>query len=297
MSDPVISPDGKFMWTGSEWIPAPPKPSSQSANVSLQDSVISGDVNTIINDTDTISSAVQSASKCQSCGSVGATQISCSLCNKLAYCSVCSEDVQSARLKLISSVDRDDFNQRWCDSCFKSTISDLQKCDGCNLLGKDVEPCFKCGEKRCGNFDWMGICTHKKIYSFDESDRDKRKQLSLHRLDEDETIYLCSDGLASETHLDWSLGINDEKRWSWSDIEFGEKMKELYPPISSHEDKGRKAWHLKCPKGHPNMLVDYAYNGLEKLIERKNPMKCKKVFCRKTIDLKSVNMKKAWPFE
>ncbi|MDE0954594.1 MAG: hypothetical protein OR994_07945, partial [Candidatus Poseidoniales archaeon] len=24
MSDPIMSPDGKFMWTGSEWIPAPP---------------------------------------------------------------------------------------------------------------------------------------------------------------------------------------------------------------------------------------------------------------------------------
>jgi len=24
MTDPIISPDGKWMWTGSEWIPAPP---------------------------------------------------------------------------------------------------------------------------------------------------------------------------------------------------------------------------------------------------------------------------------
>jgi len=24
MADPVFSPDGKFMWTGTEWIPAPP---------------------------------------------------------------------------------------------------------------------------------------------------------------------------------------------------------------------------------------------------------------------------------
>ncbi|MDA0649305.1 MAG: hypothetical protein O2786_08345, partial [archaeon] len=44
MPVPIISPDGKFMWTGTEWIPAPPNP-SQSANVSLQDSVISGDIN------------------------------------------------------------------------------------------------------------------------------------------------------------------------------------------------------------------------------------------------------------
>ena len=24
MADPIFSPDGKWMWTGSEWIPAPP---------------------------------------------------------------------------------------------------------------------------------------------------------------------------------------------------------------------------------------------------------------------------------
>ena len=32
MSDTVISPDGKWMWNGSEWLPAPPgtEPSSSS---------------------------------------------------------------------------------------------------------------------------------------------------------------------------------------------------------------------------------------------------------------------------
>jgi hypothetical protein len=38
MSDYIISPDGKFMWSGSEWIPVPPISNSQSANVSKQDS-------------------------------------------------------------------------------------------------------------------------------------------------------------------------------------------------------------------------------------------------------------------
>lgn len=37
----ILSPDGKWMWTGSKWIPAPPT-SSQSANVNLQDSVVGG---------------------------------------------------------------------------------------------------------------------------------------------------------------------------------------------------------------------------------------------------------------
>jgi tetratricopeptide (TPR) repeat protein len=43
MADPIFSPDGKWMWTGSDWIPAPPS-SSQSANVNLHDSVVGGDV-------------------------------------------------------------------------------------------------------------------------------------------------------------------------------------------------------------------------------------------------------------
>ena len=49
MADPIYSPDGKFMWSGSEWIPAPPtsepepqSPSEQTLN--MQDSVIGGDV-------------------------------------------------------------------------------------------------------------------------------------------------------------------------------------------------------------------------------------------------------------
>jgi hypothetical protein len=56
MSGPIFSPDGKFMWSGSEWIPAPPTSSPESAAPSeqvlnMQDSVIGGDVvhSTVIN--------------------------------------------------------------------------------------------------------------------------------------------------------------------------------------------------------------------------------------------------------
>ena len=61
MSEPIFSPDGKFMWSGSEWIPAPPK-ASQTLN--MQDSVIGGDVvhNTVINnDVDAVTTAVITA--------------------------------------------------------------------------------------------------------------------------------------------------------------------------------------------------------------------------------------------
>ena len=43
MTDPVISPDGKSIWTGEEWIPVPP--GTGKVSVSLQDSVIAGDLN------------------------------------------------------------------------------------------------------------------------------------------------------------------------------------------------------------------------------------------------------------
>jgi hypothetical protein len=39
MSDPVMSPDGKFMWSGSEWVPSPPQPIAN-----LTDSVVSGEI-------------------------------------------------------------------------------------------------------------------------------------------------------------------------------------------------------------------------------------------------------------
>ena len=62
MPDTVLSPDGKYLWTGSEWIPAPP---SDNQNITMQDSVIGGDVihsKTVINnDVDAVTSAVISA--------------------------------------------------------------------------------------------------------------------------------------------------------------------------------------------------------------------------------------------
>ena len=46
MGTDIFSPDKKWMWTGDEWIPAPPSsnPTANTSEVKLQDSVISGDV-------------------------------------------------------------------------------------------------------------------------------------------------------------------------------------------------------------------------------------------------------------
>ncbi|MDC0502515.1 tetratricopeptide repeat protein [Euryarchaeota archaeon] len=60
VDDDILSPDGKFMWTGSKWIPAP-QSSSQSANVNLQDSVVGGDVNFTQNNAEDIATAMVQA--------------------------------------------------------------------------------------------------------------------------------------------------------------------------------------------------------------------------------------------
>ena len=59
MTDPVLSPDGKWMWTGSEWIPAPP--AAEPVSVSMQDSVIAGDVNITQNNAEDIAAAMVTA--------------------------------------------------------------------------------------------------------------------------------------------------------------------------------------------------------------------------------------------
>lgn len=62
MAEPIRSPDGKFMWSGDEWIPAPPN--DQGNQINMQDSVIGGDVisnTTINNDPSAVTSAVITA--------------------------------------------------------------------------------------------------------------------------------------------------------------------------------------------------------------------------------------------
>ena len=73
MSGPVLSPDGKYMWTGSEWIPSPPSDGGNAIN--MQDSVIGGDVisnTTINNDPAAVTAAVISA--LQQMGMINHTQ-------------------------------------------------------------------------------------------------------------------------------------------------------------------------------------------------------------------------------
>ena len=71
MADGTLSPDGKYLWTGTEWIPAPPKniveqEPTPTTSLNLQDSVMSGDIihNTVVNnDTTAVTTAVIEALK------------------------------------------------------------------------------------------------------------------------------------------------------------------------------------------------------------------------------------------
>ncbi len=53
MTSPTFSPDGQWMWNGSEWIPAPP---TSNAVTQLSDTVVMGNVNTNTNYTTILNS-------------------------------------------------------------------------------------------------------------------------------------------------------------------------------------------------------------------------------------------------
>ena len=88
MSDPIFSPDGQFMWTGSEWIPAPPQ-SIQSANINLKDSAIGGDINVVTN--------VYHEDQCKFCRSAGSIRFACVECEELCNCELCVDDYKKQR--------------------------------------------------------------------------------------------------------------------------------------------------------------------------------------------------------
>ena len=50
MSDPVISPDGKWMWTGNEWIPAPPSDETINSNEKYANEDLIAEENDLTND-------------------------------------------------------------------------------------------------------------------------------------------------------------------------------------------------------------------------------------------------------
>ena len=62
MSEPIISPDGKSMWTGSEWIPLPTADNDTiTPSVEISDSVMMGDITQVTNDPKAISEGYKKA--------------------------------------------------------------------------------------------------------------------------------------------------------------------------------------------------------------------------------------------
>ena len=57
MSRPIVSPDGKKIWDGNQWVPLVSE-TGPSNNVNIQDSVVTGDVNVQMNNIDDITQAV-----------------------------------------------------------------------------------------------------------------------------------------------------------------------------------------------------------------------------------------------
>ena len=116
MSEPIYSPDGKFMWSGSEWIPAPPK-ASQTLN--MQDSVVGGDVvhNTVINnDVDAVTNAVITA--LERLGMVNKNQTSVQV-EEMIQSPIIPELEVGTHVEYFSPT-----NERWLDRCTVTNIND-----------------------------------------------------------------------------------------------------------------------------------------------------------------------------
>ena len=103
MTAPVLSPDGKFMWTGNEWIPAPPNP-GQSANINLQDSAVAGDVN--ITQNNTVINENKGREECPNCGAIGSVLIPRKQpdCKQIDFCNICFNDVMDARFRKVGKL-------------------------------------------------------------------------------------------------------------------------------------------------------------------------------------------------
>jgi hypothetical protein len=104
MPDRIISPDGNSMWSGSEWIPVPPTSRSQSANVSLQDSVITGDV--------TISHNInEGGNECPNCKSTNVKVMICkhSDCSR-KFCELCNSKCRVSIFQTPSMADEFDIS-------------------------------------------------------------------------------------------------------------------------------------------------------------------------------------------
>jgi hypothetical protein len=92
MSEPQISPDGKWIWDGSEWI-------SANKLVDARDGVIVGDIQ--------ITQTFREPVKCPECNSISTEIRSCRLCSDLFSCNVCKDEIdeeKKAKIRIVPKV-------------------------------------------------------------------------------------------------------------------------------------------------------------------------------------------------
>ena len=181
MADPIFSPDGQFMWTGSEWIPAPP------GSLNVKDSVVMGNITNIVNDSEAVSKAVKEANKCPICKSTGSAIMTCSKCDKIAFCPVCKDDVIKEREETLlppleltfdfqncddtsHGTNNSEYTElRLCGDCYDDVLNEnFDSCPVCNrfqMRGKyfkstPIKTCSVCGLRSChhcnGFWNWNG---------------------------------------------------------------------------------------------------------------------------------------------
>ena len=97
-----LSPDGKWMWNGTDWIPAPPKSSASvterslisktNTAINLQDSVVAGDITIHQSNASEIAEAVNTGRTCMKCNSVSNNMYSCESTDcDLVFCFACMQ--------------------------------------------------------------------------------------------------------------------------------------------------------------------------------------------------------------
>jgi len=130
-------------------------PTDISANIS--DSIVMGDVTTV-NDSKSITTAVKAASKCTNCSSIGTTQMACSICKNIAFCSVCISEIMSSRKSFfakpgggilslrVQEKQAEFIEKRLCKGCFSVNIEDkFSICVVCELFTASLDSvCERC---------------------------------------------------------------------------------------------------------------------------------------------------------
>ena len=154
----------------------------EPAIISIQDSAVIGDVS--INDSQAISNAMKESSKCVSCGSIGAVQITCRECGKMACCSVCKEDIDNKRVNQFSKQIPEEGGKMWqkdvrqfvklryCSECYERELLDPKRgfgqCSKCSRwMGKSQ---YSCHTDPCSGIGIFGTESGRKEISHSSSD-------------------------------------------------------------------------------------------------------------------------------